>query len=149
MRVRWRKQVALAERHVLCEVLSFGRSFRAPSAKQLTTFLALRSVSKQITDELVGEDTIRIHLLADLGEAVVHWIELPCFFAAEERERKARVVEHLPIFTVSSEMFRKRTPEEMEELRQAQRSADAPSATGACTLGLASESSRTKTAPWN
>jgi len=38
----------------------------------------------------------------------------------EERERKARKEGRLPVFTVSREMFRERTPEEMQELRRTQ-----------------------------
>jgi hypothetical protein len=38
----------------------------------------------------------------------------------EERERKVREEGRLPIFTVSPEMFRERTPKEMEELRRKQ-----------------------------
>ncbi len=38
----------------------------------------------------------------------------------EERKRKAREEGRLPIFPVSPEMFRERTPEELEELRNEQ-----------------------------
>jgi hypothetical protein len=55
----------------------------------------------------------------------------------EERERKVREEGGLPVFTVSPEMFRERTPEEMEELRRKQERERAERYRGVyTTLGL-------------
>jgi cell division protein FtsB len=55
----------------------------------------------------------------------------------EEREGKVREEGRLPIFTVSPEMFRERTPEEMEELRRKQERERAERYRGVyTTLGL-------------
>src|SRR5215204_1087579 len=42
-------------------------------------------LSEQVTDECVGEDSFRVEFLADLIEAIVHWVESPCFFAAQSQ----------------------------------------------------------------
>jgi len=55
----------------------------------------------------------------------------------EERERKVREEGRLPIFTVSPEMFRERTPEEMQEFRRKQERERAERYRGVyTTLGL-------------
>ena len=65
----------------------------------------------------------------------------------EERDKQAREESHLPIFTVSPEMFRGR-PRRWRSFCL-HRSASAPNATGVCTLVLASELSCTKMVPWS
>src|SRR5215217_1073084 len=42
-------------------------------------------LSEQVTDECVGEDSFRVEFLADLIEAIVHWVESPGFFAAQSQ----------------------------------------------------------------
>ena len=77
----------------------------------------------------------RAKLLDSLPGLIEEYIrELPCLVHGregtvrahayteehEERKRKAREEGRLPVFSVSTEMFRERTPEEMEELRKEQ-----------------------------
>jgi hypothetical protein len=40
-------------------------------------------VSEQVTDECVGEDSLRVEFLTDLIAGIVNWVESPCFFAAQ------------------------------------------------------------------
>ena len=58
--------------------------FGAPVIGLTLVFAAkVSDLSEQVTDEYVGEDSLRVEFLADLIEAFIHWVEAPCFFAAQ------------------------------------------------------------------
>ena len=60
--------------------------FGAPVIGLTLVFAAKFSdLSEQVTDEYVGEDSLRVEFLADLIEAIVHWVESPCFFVAQSQ----------------------------------------------------------------
>jgi hypothetical protein len=66
-------------------IISVGLElFGAPVIGLTLVFAAKFSdLSEQVTDEYVGEDSLRVEFLADLIEAFIHWVEAPCFFAAQ------------------------------------------------------------------
>jgi hypothetical protein len=66
-------------------IIGVGLELFGASVIGLTLVFAakLSDLSEQVTDECVGEDPLRVEFLADLIEAIIHWVESPCFFAAQ------------------------------------------------------------------
>jgi hypothetical protein len=58
--------------------------FGAPVIGLALVFAAKPSdLSEQVMDECVGENSLRVEFLADLIEAIIHWVESLCLFAAQ------------------------------------------------------------------
>ena len=58
--------------------------FGAPVIGLALVFAAKFSdLSEQVTDECVGEDSLRVEFLAGLIEAIIHWVESLCLFATQ------------------------------------------------------------------
>ena len=58
--------------------------FGTPLIYLMVGFAATFSrLPKQVTDECVGEDSLRVEFLADLIEAVIHGVESACFLTAQ------------------------------------------------------------------
>jgi hypothetical protein len=122
MRVAYQRQQA--ERLMSLEELRAHLSELDERRAEAESELAALRYSRQRLDELRAySDLIDEHLrelphLVDGREKLIR--EYAYTEEHEERKRKAREEGRLPIFPISPEMFRERTPEEMEEFRCAE-----------------------------
>ena len=76
---------ALGEIRLRRAIIGVGSGlFGAPLIDLTLVFAGMFSnLPEQVTDECVGEDSLGVEFLADLIEAIIHWVESPCFFAAQ------------------------------------------------------------------
>jgi hypothetical protein len=139
MRVAYQRQQAegLMSQEELRAHLNELDKRRAEAESELTT---LRDSRRRIEELRSYPDLIEeylrelLYLVHGRDKAVRNYTHTE---EHEEREGKVREEERLPIFTVSPEMFRERTPEEMEELRRKQERERAERYRGVyTTLGL-------------